>query len=510
MSEEEFLDNFPELREPETSARPRIWTEDTLQKDAYDPILWDSIKSSSPRVKGLAGAQSEYDVAMSDVYHSLYKSNPTLREQGAPTPKSIMESMMALPEFKNLRAHTRHDDMTSAMGLMKLGPPVVEQIMKIETRLAQEKPKPARTGGDDSAPPLGVPGMPPALDEGTSEGLGTGEAAGGPGEPQEPGLSEEDQLALRQALRAGIKQAQNEVDQWEETCLSWGIKPGDLAVMSVADKLKLADTLHKKPELRKIADLLGRFRNIVHAAEVTAIGHGLDEIVDITQGDDLGRLLPSELAKLRLTPKLFKKDFVEKRLLQYDLKGTNPAGCGPIVVCLDGSQSMEGEREIWAKASTLSLLLLAEKQKRAFSVIIYDSKVQWTKTIDKFPVLLQDKLEIASRALRGGGTDFFPPLKKAFDFVQSQAALKPADIAFITDGECEMGRDELKKVNAWRQDSGARVYGIGIADKSSNNAAVENLEPFCDNISVINSLGDLKHVKGIMTKVASKTGSART
>ncbi len=51
--------------------------------------------------------------------------------------------------------------------------------------------------------------------------------------------------------------------------------------------------------------------------------------------------------------------FSEQNLLQYDLRGTEPTQRGGILIAEDGSGSMAGEREIWAKAIGLALLKIA-------------------------------------------------------------------------------------------------------------------------------------------------------
>src|SRR3972149_5183062 len=78
------------------------------------------------------------------------------------------------------------------------------------------------------------------------------------------------------------------------------------------------------------------------------------EVYDISLGNDIGRIIPAELSFLR--HKALRKDFlkrlIEGRLLQYYLK--EEKGRGPLVVCVDGSSSMEGHKEMWAKAVCLS------------------------------------------------------------------------------------------------------------------------------------------------------------
>lgn len=96
-----------------------------------------------------------------------------------------------------------------------------------------------------------------------------------------------------------------------------------------------------------------------------------DEIHTVGIGNDLSRVLPAELVQLRhpLMKGEFKPRFIEGKLMQYELKGTEKQGKGPIIVCCDNSGSMSGDREVWSKAVALALLEVATMQKRAFVCI---------------------------------------------------------------------------------------------------------------------------------------------
>ena len=50
----------------------------------------------------------------------------------------------------------------------------------------------------------------------------------------------------------------------------------------------------------------------------------------------------------------FYRRFLDQELIQYSLRGVEEKGKGPMIVCLDGSSSMAGDKEIWSKAVTLT------------------------------------------------------------------------------------------------------------------------------------------------------------
>ena len=96
-----------------------------------------------------------------------------------------------------------------------------------------------------------------------------------------------------------------------------------------------------------------------------------EELLEVEQGDALHRLLPHELLSLHhpVLRKDFYRRFLDQELIQYSLRGVEDKGKGPMIVCLDGSSSMSGDKEIWSKAVTLTLLEIARKQRRLFRSI---------------------------------------------------------------------------------------------------------------------------------------------
>ncbi len=120
------------------------------------------------------------------------------------------------------------------------------------------------------------------------------------------------------------------------------------------------------PGLRRISELAGRFRRVAASKQRRKVTHGLDDVVGVEPGGDVGRLLPSELARLAV-PELeldTLRRIVERQALCREHHAVEPVGKGPILVVCDESGSMEGAKAHTAKALALALAWVARQQKR--------------------------------------------------------------------------------------------------------------------------------------------------
>jgi uncharacterized protein with von Willebrand factor type A (vWA) domain len=444
----------------------------TIQKDSFDDLMFDGMKES-PLVQNLS---NQAPGPVQDVFNAMYKLDPKVSPEVSSQQKNLMESLLKLPEYQSLHTTTQMDSISSALGTLKMAPAILEQLQKIQEKEKQKKNK--KEKGEGGA------GMPGDAATGDEPGEGDGE-------------NQADQASVRQALREAAEKAQEEAEKWQSTALHWGIKPGELERIPVGRRMELAQRLMETRKFQDVADLAGRFKNMVNAAQAVSHSHGYDEIVDITQGSNISRMLPSEAMKLHRTPKLFFKDFVEGKLLQYDMKGLEPMGRGPIIVCLDISVSMQTEgADEWAKAVTLALIGLAEKQKRSFGFILFDAKVRDSKFWPKEnPPKIEDKLHIAEIQSKGGGTNFFHPIMKALAMRNESAELKPADIVFITDGEFSFQGGELETILQAKQD--VRIFGIQVgSDRIS-----PSMEKFCDHVAMVRN-GEIEVARQVINGAA--------
>jgi len=195
----------------------------------------------------------------------------------------------------------------------------------------------------------------------------------------------------------------------------------------------LAARLKSDARLKQIALLAGRFKRIAASKRRSRIKHGADEIADIEQGADLGRLLPSEMVKLA-HPRLrlaFMRSFIERAALQYQLIGNEPLGKGPLVVALDKSGSMDGPRDIWATALALALFDQAKRERHTFALIAFDYKMKLETVVKPGEPLPEEALFTAC----AGGTEIDVALARGLGLVRdNQSQLMKADVVLITDG----------------------------------------------------------------------------
>jgi uncharacterized protein with von Willebrand factor type A (vWA) domain len=309
-----------------------------------------------------------------------------------------------------------------------------------------------------------------------------------PPEPEsaKPGPPE----ALRRALGRGCERASGVVDELREALsglgevgsMSAGTSSALGGAMPVGAVRALAARLRTDHRLKQIALLAGRFKRIAASKRRSRVKHGADEIADIEQGADLGRLLPSEMIKLT-HPRLrlaFMRSFVERSAMQYQLVGSEPLGKGPLVVLLDKSGSMDGPRDIWATALALALLDQAQRERRVYALLGFDYRVKHEAVVKPNEPLPEEALFTAC----AGGTEIAAALQRGIELIaSSQGALKRADIVLITDGGSDATSAEKLRNDATQL--GVTILGLGIGVER------EWLQPWCDDIQVVTDLSRL-------------------
>ena len=122
----------------------------------------------------------------------------------------------------------------------------------------------------------------------------------------------------------------------------------------------------------------------------------------VERGNELGRLIPAELVALH-HPGLradFKRRLLEGEVLQYRLREDEQKGKGPMVVCIDVSSSMQGDKEQWAKAVSRRMRPARTSSARDCSMVAMPSArpiVSWLRSWWSSP--LRMRLRTASVAI---------------------------------------------------------------------------------------------------------------
>ena len=261
-----------------------------------------------------------------------------------------------------------------------------------------------------------------------------------------------DQSALkRMQLKTGELAA--EIDQAAEDSHDFSREFGQGGRVAAGARLELGRRLARNKKLGELARMVGRFKQDARALKRKTLERGVAEAYDIELGSELGRLIPAEL--LAMHHPVLKRDFhrrvLEGTVLQYRLRDDEQKGKGPMVVCIDVSSSMQGDKEMWSKAVALTLMDIARRQRRLFRAVMFSSGDVSLKVLDlnrerRYQPDLNKVVEMAEY-FPGGGTDFETPIDAAVELL-GEKKLKRGDIVIITDGESQVSPDWLARLEA--------------------------------------------------------------
>jgi uncharacterized protein with von Willebrand factor type A (vWA) domain len=227
--------------------------------------------------------------------------------------------------------------------------------------------------------------------------------------------------------------------------------------------IELAYKWRNAPNLKRIAELMGRMERDFRYKRSHRVVGGMDEIVGVEVGNDIRRLLPLEFVNLN-HPALkmkFYRDFAAKQLLQYEMIGHAEAGKGPIIMTIDASGSMSGKSNEWARAVALAMTSIAHREKRPVYIIEFSSAVtgEWFFAhkggID--PEVATD----FAMSFNGGGTDNTMALIRAKEIFDRHPDFKQADLLVITDGSDYLEEKDLE-LKRYFNERGVRIQGVVI------------------------------------------------
>jgi uncharacterized protein with von Willebrand factor type A (vWA) domain len=402
----------------------------------------------------------------------------------------VAAAMLASPEFTELRRETAGDAYAAAMAVITQGPalrrmlPKAERAQRAAQAVADARQAAAGTARDVAA----------TLEQAAAQAAEDGTVPSGVAQALQQAMDQAEQAqqaaedaaataaqvlataapGIRTAARMAATQAAEQARDEAALMSAWGVGPGELQRMSFAQRAQLAQRL-SSGRLRQWAELIGRFRQMATGERARKTEHAPGELVGITLGDDLGRLIPSELASLGVPAMraTFAARYAEQRLFVYETRGEQHTGQGAIIACVDcsGSMSRPGaggvSGEAWAKACALALLDQARAARRDFAGILFSSADE-VKTFHfpaTHPPAIADVLDFAEFTWNGG-TDFAAPLDTAAELLEAEYdtdGRMRGDIVLITDGECGVTEDWMRSWQERKARLGYRVFGVAIA-----------------------------------------------
>ncbi len=294
----------------------------------------------------------------------------------------------------------------------------------------------------------------------------------------------------RARVQASAIRAAQQLEEAAAEAEAWGSALGGGGRLPADRRLELGRRLAGNEKLKKLIRMVGRMKSHALALRKRTFERANEELYSVEQGGALERLLPQELAALRqpLLHRDFQRRLLENQLLQYSLRGMEEKRKGPVVVCLDGSSSMAGDKELWSKAVTLTLLELTRRQRRPFRSICFSSRNAALHVLDmttrRGGEVEPDKLMDLAEHFPGGGTDFEQPLDAALECLK-KSRYKKGDIVFITDGECRVSEEWSERFLREKDRLSFSLFSI-LIDVGSNSLGT--LQEFSDRITTISQL----------------------
>jgi uncharacterized protein with von Willebrand factor type A (vWA) domain len=493
-----------------------------VESDSYDRAAYRALREESPSLQALEESGGalipRFDALLQDIFCSLFKYNVLFQKEQDVAPSAALNRQLVASLHHGelgqlLREVTILDESKAGLATVLLGEGAL-RLLKAEkplTRrdlldlwniqkqeeLTQEKIEEAHNAKDLTTE-LANQGelskeTKELLEQAANKLASEARAEEARLRQQTKQLREELSHTQRETEARFLKEAINVTRNLEEAAQeaeAWGRTVGGGYKSSPGQQIELGKHLAGNEKLKKLARMVGRMKEHALALRRKIFERTNEELFEVGLGAEVSRLLPHELVAMHhpLLRKDFTRRFVENELLLYSLRGIEEKGRGPVVVCLDGSSSMMGDKEIWAKALTLTLLEIARRQRRLFRAICFSSANTPLQMFDlnpreRYEVEMSKVMELAEY-FPGGGTDFETPLDAALECLQ-QSRFKRGDIVFITDGECQVRPDWAEQFRAAKEELGFSLFSI-LIDVGSSSLSV--LTEFSDRITTVSRL----------------------
>ena len=379
---------------------------------------------------------SNYFPLLSDVFSAFFQNKARLKQnppRDAEENRAIMETALGLKEYGELHTVSRLDFFASAAATRAFS----DQIIKLIKQKKEDDRKEPEKDTINNAP-LGI-----------------------------------DPDTLRWAIRRSLKKGLEEAQEAKQVVETFGRQEGGIQRIPLTEQFRFADLLGKNAKIKEIVKMLGRMRLETLSIKRSRITQSapVRRGVETVGIEGIERVLPDELAILAIGEQgedLLLKRILEEELLAYSYKNPVEETQGPILIAVDGSGSMAGLKEIWAKALAIATMLQAKKEKRKSYGIIFGASENEIFEINV------NRLEDLATASFHMGTNFGPPLRWAQEKFKEQPR---ADLLFITDGVCEIEEHQKIEFNQAKSRSGARCISILIGSETT-----ETVTQFSDKV----------------------------
>lgn len=282
----------------------------------------------------------------------------------------------------------------------------------------------------------------------------------------------------------------------EQAVQAWKMMDGRWSESEFVRRLTIVRQQNRYPQLHevvmkmgRVADNGGRDRLAVVAGGAMKISHSSgSDIEGITIGNDIGSLLPIELATYadKDMENLFYYRYTRHRLQTFDYKShiSKPSRrlsfqtaqrLGPMIVCVDTSASMYGPPQRIIQSMLSLIEETAERLCRDCYLIDFSVGVKAIDLKLRMKQQLYTSVGLKEKEINfhkghipfiGGGTDARGMMNATFDMLDNDGAgYMNADVLWISDFLMPLAKpDMLARMKDYRR-TGTRFYGLCIRPK---------------------------------------------
>ena len=487
-----------------------------IDRDVYHDCV-DRYDAMSDNLESGSKHYSPFENLSEDIFNSLYKYNVNMNDADDVQAKSqlnhqLMEGLLESDEYQNLRSATKFDMMNSAIGTEVLQDKAMEKVLQYKEAYEEQKRTGQATPGADAGELIETLNNMSSAKQQIDylQGLKSSGQKLTAKQASELAALKQDykdyvrdfeqnksgqkqmQQGVQQATKAASKAATIQIQEVQDIVEAWGLGSGDHSrKISLDERRQAIERIRGSERLKKLTDLVGRFRALAtkKRKKPDPVGHN---IKSIKTGNDISRLIPSELANLAhpTMKKDFMRRYTENGLLIYDKDDRKSVGQGPIILLQDKSGSTQGTIDDWSTALALATIEVAQREKRDFAYVPFDDEVLETKDIKHGELDPQDILDIAEMDANGG-TNFMKPLERALKVLED-SRYKKADVIFITDGQSGVSDEFLSRFKKVKEEKNFFVNTVLInLYGGGGGVSRATVDLFSDQVTTISSIADL-------------------
>jgi len=275
----------------------------------------------------------------------------------------------------------------------------------------------------------------------------------------------------------------------------WDLSLGNLIQTNPEFCFYLSGIIKNHPEVIKIARLMGNLKVIKTKKDKRMTRSTYECKMNISASNDITNLIPLELLYLdEQLEKIFYNKLIEQKLFTYDYQARNSKGRGGIIVLLDTSGSMIGDKLELLKAIILNIALIVLQKKRYFALINFSSSMNDVLLLPHRPEFQEFVSLLISSYY--GGTNFDVPIKRTLEIIKNFRFHRESDVLIFSDGFGKLSDEVLDELETGKQKYRFGMFGFLLDDNSKDTALAKS----CDRIFDLTSSQLLKDLLNQLEK----------